>query len=769
MFRIREAVQLLMRAACRGNYECVDSLIHAGAYVNIADNEGLTPLYEVCKSNQNNRLKIVKLLLAAGANVNLVTGQGKSIMKTYQTMWMPQREEMINVLTLLYSAGEDINEVPEDIRDEVLPETEICLMNICREAIRKYMLHIRVSNLFVRVHKLGLPTLLQSFLLHNMSLDDDDDDDDSDLHQETPCTSDKESQEAPCSSDDIHQEAPCSSDNIHQEALCSSDEIHQETPCSSDNIHQEASCSSEDIHQGTPCSSEDIQQEALCGSDEISTEAPCSSEDIHHGTSLMEDMSQITSLCKYCKRFVDIHTVNVNFHNAARFGHCNCVKILLREGADVNYKQYIDRYGKITALLAAAQNGHDSCARILIEAGADVNCYLNQDKLDFLWYVILSGGKSPGHAAFVELLIQAGVGVNNEVLGTAVYLHKGVDKCLEVFVREGADVNSKEGAEALNKACRNGYDKCLDVLLKAGANINGDNGCRALEYAAEWGHHKCVNLLINAGADVRNCNGTIPLMKASEFGHDKCVKALLNAGVNVNMENEDGQMALGVAARGSDPFWYDGNERVEECVNAFITAGADVNTRDKYGFTALLYAAENGFDTCVKRMLQAGADVNVRDANGNTALQVMFIQRRWVIFPQCIRALLAAGIYLNQVNNEGDSAVMMWMSERLEELKSFITETGDDPQRRHRELEVVTLLFAAGENIEAAPEEVRNKVNPPTQMGLSHLCSDIIRKHLLDLDEHENLFVRVPRLNLSEHLQNYLLSNMEKDNEENRN
>ena len=74
---------------------------------------------------------------------------------------------------------------------------------------------------------------------------------------------------------------------------------------------------------------------------------------------------------------------------------------------------------------------------------------------------------------------------------------------------------------------------------------------------------------------------------------------------------------------------------------------------------------------------------------------------------------------MNQANNEGNSDIMKWMSEHLEGLKSFITEAGDNfdeaikvnhwlgiTQRCSRELEVVKLLFAAGENIEAAPEEV---------------------------------------------------------------
>ena len=39
---------------------------------------------------------------------------------------------------------------------------------------------------------------------------------------------------------------------------------------------------------------------------------------------------------------------------------------------------------------------------------------------------------------------------------------------------------------------------------------------------------------------------------------------------------------------------------------------------------------------------------------------------------------------------------------------------------------------------------------------LKHLCREAIRKHLLELDPHENLFIRVPELGLPKSLTSYL-------------
>ena len=52
------------------------------------------------------------------------------------------------------------------------PEEEMSLKHLCRQCIRKHLLQMSPVNLFVWVPQLGLPTLLQEYLLCNVSLDD---------------------------------------------------------------------------------------------------------------------------------------------------------------------------------------------------------------------------------------------------------------------------------------------------------------------------------------------------------------------------------------------------------------------------------------------------------------------------------------------------------------------------------------------------------------------------------------------------------------------
>ena len=158
----------------RGSYyKCAKHLIRAGADVNIADNNKFTALYEVCNSGRN-VLDNVEMLLTTGADVNMKTARGDNIISTYCKESHRNREEMINVLRLLLSAGGTINNVTRDIRNDISLDTDIFLMNICKERIRTHLLENGYSNLFVSVPKLGLPTLLQNFLLNNISLEDND-------------------------------------------------------------------------------------------------------------------------------------------------------------------------------------------------------------------------------------------------------------------------------------------------------------------------------------------------------------------------------------------------------------------------------------------------------------------------------------------------------------------------------------------------------------------------------------------------------------------
>ena len=95
---------------------------------------------------------------------------------------------------------------------------------------------------------------------------------------------------------------------------------------------------------------------------------------------------------------------------------------------------------------------------------------------------------------------------------------------------------------------------------------------------------------------------------------------------------------------------------------------------------------------------------------------------------------------------------------------------------------IIMLLFAAGEAVGGAtvdrtdwlqsaleedpvpvPEYIQELKEPI--LCLKHICREVIRKHLMDLDPEENLFIRIPQLNLPNVVSEYLLYDMSLDDD----
>ena len=153
------------------NPNCLKLLIKYGADVNNVDKSGFTSL------------ECLKLLLDAGAYVNKTHNSAVPGLNSLQVCIKAQRDK--NIILLLYAAGEKLaaNDLPEyDSDGNVIGQTkvpdylldldkEFCLRQICREQIRNTMMeNDPYGNLFVRVRHLGLPSVLQSFLLYDLNV-----------------------------------------------------------------------------------------------------------------------------------------------------------------------------------------------------------------------------------------------------------------------------------------------------------------------------------------------------------------------------------------------------------------------------------------------------------------------------------------------------------------------------------------------------------------------------------------------------------------------
>ncbi|MDF1797070.1 MAG: ankyrin repeat domain-containing protein [Coxiellaceae bacterium] len=234
---------------------------------------------------------------------------------------------------------------------------------------------------------------------------------------------------------------------------------------------------------------------------------------------------------------------------AVKNGHVEIVRILLYEGADVNFA-YL---GGTTLLYIAAQRGHIDVVNVLLAKGADVNLRYRDGSTPL--YI----AAQRGHIDVVNVLLAKGADVNLRYRdgSTPLYialLHGHID-VVNVLLAKGADVNLayQDGSTPLYIAVQNRHIDVVTALLAKGAGVNVAYNHRPfpLYIAAENGHIDMVNVLLAKGADVNLAcqDGSTPLYIAIQHGHLDVVTALLAKGADVNLAYQDRMPPLYIAAQ----------------------------------------------------------------------------------------------------------------------------------------------------------------------------------------------------------------------------
>ena len=155
-------------------------------------------------------------------------------------------------------------------------------------------------------------------------------------------------------------------------------------------------------------------------------------------------------------------------HFAAYLGHVDIVKVLIRNGADVNA---VDRYME-TALHFASKYGHVDVAKVLIQNGANVNAVDKWKKPALHW------AARTGHVEVAKMLIRNGANVNavEEDNWTALHIaaYDGHVDVAKVLIENGADVNAveKDNRTSLCLAAQYGKVICTLQFLCFGAEID---------------------------------------------------------------------------------------------------------------------------------------------------------------------------------------------------------------------------------------------------------------------------------------------------------
>ena len=188
---------------------------------------------------------------------------------------------------------------------------------------------------------------------------------------------------------------------------------------------------------------------------------------------------------------------------AARNGHLNSVKILLRYKADIEDRGTLKIGDEVaegcTPLWAAAASGRLDVVKLLIEQNAVVDSKT-------------STGSTPLRAA-------------------AYHGHLDNVRCL---VESGADVNVRNTSEAtpLYAACYRGHLNIVSYLIDKGAfiDLQCKDGSTALHVAVEEGHLKIVRVLLALGASqsLANNRGLTPLLHACDLCSTEIVEHIID-------------------------------------------------------------------------------------------------------------------------------------------------------------------------------------------------------------------------------------------------
>ena len=151
-------------------------------------------------------------------------------------------------------------------------------------------------------------------------------------------------------------------------------------------------------------------------------------------------------------------------HMASFIGHKDIVKLLLKQGADPNFK-IIE-----TPLHKASAEGHKDIVELLLKHGADPNI-----KRKYTERTSLHSASERGYKEIVDLLLNQGADPNvkdnrgNTPLSYAS--GKGNIDIVELLLKHGADPNIKDkyGDTPLHSASYNGHKDIVELLKKYGA------------------------------------------------------------------------------------------------------------------------------------------------------------------------------------------------------------------------------------------------------------------------------------------------------------
>ncbi|XP_046851555.1 ankyrin repeat and SOCS box protein 13-like isoform X2 [Xenia sp. Carnegie-2017] len=276
-------------------------------------------------------------------------------------------------------------------------------------------------------------------------------------------------------------------------------------------------------------------------------------------------------------------------HMVTRHGYTDCMKVLLRNGANADC---IDSKRK-NALHIAAAAGNLEGLKLLIEHGAELN---KRDKY----------GRGGLHWA-------------------TIFNHV---ECVKELIRANAEIVCEGNWQPLHEAAKAGHNEIVQVLVDAGCDVKNPSkfpGPRRpwspLHVACRQGNLETVKLLISLGANINtvNAGGHTPLHEAAYRGFEKILIELLKNGAKCNAISNQRRTPLHEAC-------IQGNVKVAAFL---LDAGSNIHAQDVVMNTSLHYVVSANYGKDIKlqllnMLLSYGADCLMLGKDDDTAIDAAY-------------------------------------------------------------------------------------------------------------------------------------------------
>jgi ankyrin repeat protein len=148
-------------------------------------------------------------------------------------------------------------------------------------------------------------------------------------------------------------------------------------------------------------------------------------------------------------------------------------------------------------------------------------------------------------------------------------------------------------------------------------------------------------------------------------GHEAISRILLSAGSD---------WLRGFDSRQTSALIEAADKGFDEIVKTLILKGANLEIKDQLGYTALAKAAKNGHLTTLKILINAGAKVNVNPEGRSVLMHV--VEKNNMLLSQLI---IAAGADVNYIDAEGDTALKIARRMGYFDLDLMLVQAGARP------------------------------------------------------------------------------------------